>query len=82
MTVTTRTLRQYLRTPQLLVTSIVSWAIFLVLFRQIFGGAFDLGSVPYVDFLVPGFVLTSVLITGNAVASGVAEDVAQGFFDR
>jgi ABC transporter DrrB family efflux protein len=81
-TLTTRTLRKYRRTPQLLVFSIIQGAIFLVLFRYIFGGAIDLGRVAYVDFLVPGFVLTGVLIAGTGVAAGVAEDVEQGFFDR
>lgn len=80
--VAARTLRKYMRTPQLLVTSIVAGAIFIVLFRYIFGGAIDFGSVPYVDFLIPGMVLTSVLITGTGTAVGVAEDSDQGFFDR
>jgi ABC-2 type transport system permease protein len=77
-----RTLRKYLRSPQLLVTAIVSGAIFIVLFRYIFGGAIHSGTIPYVDFLIPGMVLTSVLITGSGTAVGVAEDGAQGFFDR
>jgi ABC-2 type transport system permease protein len=80
--VAARTLRKYMRSPQLLVTSILSGAIFIVLFRPIFGGAIDFGSVPYVDFLIPGMVLTSVLITGTGTAVGVAEDRDQGFFDR
>jgi ABC-2 type transport system permease protein len=80
--VAARTLRKYMRSPQLLVTSIASGAIFIVLFRYIFGGAIRFGSVPYVDFLIPGMVLTSVLITGTGTAVGVAEDRDQGFFDR
>ncbi len=80
--VAARTLRKYVRSPQLLVTSMVAGAIFIVLFRYIFGGAIDFGSVPYVDFLIPGMVLTSVLITGTGTAVGVAEDGDQGFFDR
>src|SRR5262249_46146256 len=59
-----------------------SGAIFIVLFRYIFGGAIDLGPLPYVDFLIPGMVLTSVLITGTGIAIGVADDRDQGFFDR
>jgi ABC transporter DrrB family efflux protein len=82
MVVAARTLRKYMRSPQLLVMSLVSGAIFIVLFRYIFGGAIDFGSVPYVDFLIPGMVLTSVLITGTGIAIGVAEDSDQGFFDR
>jgi ABC transporter DrrB family efflux protein len=77
-----RTVRQFLRTPQLLVVSTVQGAMFLLIFRYVFGGAIDSGSVPYVDFLVPGFVVTGVLFSGTGAAAGVAEDVAGGFFDR
>ena len=82
MTVAVRGVRRYMRTPQLLGFSIISVAIFLVLFRYIFGGAIHLGPLRYVEFLVPGFVLTSVLITGTGVAVGVAEQLEQGSFDR
>lgn len=80
--VAVRTLRKYMRSPQLLVTTIVGGAVFLVLFRYIFGGAIRFGTVPYVDFLIPGMVMTSVLITGTGTAVGVAEDRDQGFSDR
>lgn len=81
-TVAMRGVRRYMRTPQMLVFNLVGLATFGFLFRYIFGGAIHLGSVPYVDFLVPGFVLTSVLITGTGVAAGVAEHIEQGSFDR
>jgi ABC-2 type transport system permease protein len=80
--VAVRTLRKYMRSPQLLVTTIVGGAVFLVLFRYIFGGAIRFGTVPYVDFLIPGMVMTSVLITGTGISVGVAEDSDQGFSDR
>jgi ABC-2 type transport system permease protein len=81
-TVAMRGVRRYLRTPQMLVFNLIGLATFGFLFRYIFGGSIHLGSVPYVDFLVPGFVLTSVLITGTGVAAGVAENIEQGSFDR
>ena len=77
-----RTVRQFARTPQLLVVNTIQGAMFLLIFRYVFGGAIDSGPVPYVDFLVPGFVVTSVLFAGTSAASGVAEDVEKGFFDR
>jgi ABC-2 type transport system permease protein len=81
-TIALRGLRRYIRTPQLLVYSLVGVTTFMVLFRYIFGGAIHIGAVRYVEFLVPGFVLTSVLITGTGVAVGVAEHIEQGSFDR
>jgi ABC transporter DrrB family efflux protein len=77
-----RTVRQFVRTPQLLVVSTVQGAMFLLIFRYVFGGAIEIPGVPYVDFLVPGFVVTGVLFSGTGAAAGVAQDVEQGFFDR
>ncbi|HET6951458.1 MAG TPA: ABC transporter permease [Acidimicrobiales bacterium] len=80
--VAARTARKFVRTPQLLVISTITGAMFLLIFRYVFGGAIDTGPIPYVDFLVPGYVVTSVLFTGSNASSGVAEDGEQGFTDR
>jgi ABC transporter DrrB family efflux protein len=82
LAVARRTVRKFVRTPQLLILATVQSAIFLVIFRYIFGGAIDAGGLPYVDFLVPGFVTAAVLYAGMGAAGGVAEDVEQGWFDR
>ncbi len=75
-------MRKFVRTPQLLVVSTIQGTMFLLIFRYVFSGAIQAGPVPYVDFLVPGFVVTSVLFSGMGGAAGVAEDVDAGFFDR
>jgi ABC-type Na+ efflux pump permease subunit len=54
----------------------------LLIFRYVFGGAIDSGGLPYVDFLVPGLVVTMALWSGMGAATGVAEDMEHGFFDR
>jgi ABC transporter DrrB family efflux protein len=77
-----RTIRKFVRTPQLMVVGTIQGAMFLLIFRYVFGGAIDAGGVSYVDFLVPGFVVTAVLFSGMSAAAGVAEDIEQGFFDR
>jgi ABC transporter DrrB family efflux protein len=78
-----RTVRKFVRTPQLIVVGTIQGAMFLLIFRYVFGGAIDVGGgVPYVDFLVPGFVVTSVLFAGTGAAAGVAEDLGGGVFDR
>jgi ABC transporter DrrB family efflux protein len=61
----------------------VQGALFLFMFRYVFGGAIDTrGDLTYVDWLVPGFLVTVILWTGMAAASGVAEDSATGVYDR
>jgi ABC transporter DrrB family efflux protein len=82
VTVGLRTIRKSVRTPQQLVLGTVTGAMFLLIFRYVFGGAIDSGSVPYVDFLVPGFVVTSLLFSGGEVAVGVADDAEKGVTDR
>ena len=53
------------------------------MFRYVFGGAIDPGGdLDYVDFLVPGFLVTVILWPGMSAASGVAEDAATGVHDR
>lgn len=78
-----RTILQFFRTPQLLMMGTIQGAMFLLMFRYVFGGAIDTrGAISYVDFLVPGFLVTVILWTGMGAAAGVAEDGASGVFDR
>src|SRR3990170_2857262 len=78
-----RTIFQFFRTPQLLVLGTIQGALFLFMFRFIFGGAISPGEgIDYVDFLVPGFLVTQILFLGMSAASGVAEDAATGVHDR
>ena len=81
--ITRRAVLRYLRTPQLVVLGTIQGAMFLLIFRYVFGGAIALrGGIAYVDFLVPGFITTGVLFTGMNAATAVAEDLDQGFVDR
>jgi ABC-2 type transport system permease protein len=78
-----RTVFQFFRTPQLLMLGTIQGALFLFMFRYIFGGAIHPGEgLDYVDFLVPGFLVTGILWLGMSAASGVAEDAATGVHDR
>jgi ABC-2 type transport system permease protein len=77
-----RTVRKFLRTPQLVVVGTIQGVMFLLIFRYVFGGAIGAGGLDYVQFLVSGFVVTGVLFSGTGAAAGVAEDIEQGFFDR
>ncbi len=75
-----RTIRQFIRTPQLLVVSAVTSTMFLLIFRFVFGGAIQTGGVKYVNLLIPALAAVSGLFAGGAV--GVAEDMETGMFDR
>ncbi len=75
-----RTVRQYMRTPQLLVVNATTSVMFLLIFRFVFGGAIETGGIPYVNFLIPALAAVSGLFAGGVV--GTAEDAESGFFDR
>jgi ABC-2 type transport system permease protein len=81
--VAARTLKKFVRTPALIVAGTAQGALFLLIFRYVFGGAVaHTGGLSYVDFLVPGFVVTGVLFQGMGAASGIADDLEGGFIDR
>ena len=81
--VAARTLKKFVRSPALLVAGTAQGLLFLLIFRYVFGGAVaHTGSLDYVDFLVPGFVVTGVLFQGMSASSGMADDLEGGLFDR
>jgi ABC-2 type transport system permease protein len=81
-TVTRRALLRYVRTPQLIVMATVQMSMFFLIYRYLFGGAIHISGLPYVDYLVPGFIATGVLFSGIGGAVATAEDREQGFVDR
>lgn len=77
-----RVLRKFVRSPQLVVIGTVQGAMFLLIFRYVFGGAITLQHIDYVNFVVPGFITTGVLFTGMYASAGVAEDMESGLISR
>ena len=82
VTVARRALLRYVRTPQLIVLATVQMSLFFLIYRYMFGGAIHITGMPYVDYLVPGFLATGVLFSGMGTAAAMAEDLEQGFIDR
>ena len=82
VTVARRALLRYVRTPQLIVLATIQMSLFFLIYRYMFGGAIHIAGMPYVDYLVPGFIATGVLFSGIGTAAAMAEDLEQGFIDR
>jgi len=82
LTITRRAGLRYVRTPQLIVMATLQMSLFFLIYRYMFGGSIHAGSIPYVDYLVPGYAATIVLFSGGGIAVAVAEDRAEGFTDR
>lgn len=83
VTTSRRTVLSFFRTPQVLFMGSIQGALFLFMFRYVFGGAISPGgNLDYVNFLVPGFLVTVILWTGMSAAAGVAEESSTGVHDR
>jgi ABC transporter DrrB family efflux protein len=61
----------------------ITAALFLIIFRYVFGGAINPGGdVDYVDFLIPGFLAQSFLWNEYNIPAGIVEDSKSGVYDR
>ncbi len=77
-----RVLLKFIRSPQLVVVGTLQGALFLLIFRYVFGGAISTGKIDYVDFVVPGFITTGVLFNAMYAVIGMAEDMNDGLIAR
>jgi len=78
-----RNLIGWRRVPQLLVFSTIQPVVFVLLFRYAFGGAIRVpGGVRYVDFLMPGIFVQTVVFGAMGTAIGLATDLKSGLLER
>jgi ABC-2 type transport system permease protein/oleandomycin transport system permease protein len=81
--VSQRNLITYRRVPQLLVFSTIQPVIFVLLFTYVFGGVVSTSlTVPYVDYLMPGIFVQTVVFGAIGTAVGLATDVKSGLLER
>ena len=77
-----RSLLRVRRQPDLLVGYTVQPIMFVLLFVYVFGGAIETGRLDYVDFLIPGIIVQSMVFGGFLTALGLSEDLKKGLIDR
>jgi ABC transporter DrrB family efflux protein len=77
-----RSLFRIRRQPDLLIGFTVQPVIFVLLFVYVFGGAIATPGLDYVDFLMPGIIVQSMVFGGFVTALGLAEDLKKGLIDR
>lgn len=78
---TKRNLMHYVRVPQLIAFAVIQPVMFTVLFVYVFGGAINTG-VSYVDFLIPGIIVQTVIFGAMGSGISIAEDMQKGIMDR
>ena len=77
-----RNLTGIARTPQLLVFATIQPVMFVLLFRYVFGGAIHVPGISYVDFLIPGIIVQTVIFGATSTAVGLSQDMSKGIIDR
>ena len=77
-----RSLLRVRRQPDLLVGFTVQPILFVLLFVYVFGGAIQTPGFDYVDFLMPGIIVQSIVFGGFVTALGLSDDVKKGLMDR
>jgi len=78
-----RNLIAYRRVPQLLVFSTIQPIVFVIMFRYVFGGAIGgYKGFPYVDYLMPGVFVQTMVFGSLATAIGLATDMKSGLLER
>lgn len=81
MLITWRNLIHYVRVPQLIAFAVVQPIMFTLLFAFVFGGEINPG-VKYVDFLIPGIIIQTVVFGSMGSGINIAEDMSKGIMDR
>ena len=77
-----RSLLRIRRQPDLLVGFTIQPVMFVLLFVYVFGGAIETPGLEYVDFLIPGIIVQSMVFGGFVTALGLADDLKKGLMDR
>ena len=78
-----RSLLRIPRQPDLLIGFTVQPIMFVLLFVFVFGGAIETpGYDDYVDYLIPGIIVQTMVFGGFVTALGLAEDLKKGLIDR
>jgi ABC-2 type transport system permease protein/oleandomycin transport system permease protein len=77
-----RNLVRYQRLPQLIIFSSIQPVMFVLLFVYVFGGAIHTPGVSYVNYLIPGILVQTVLFGAMLTGVGLADDLTKGMIDR
>jgi ABC-2 type transport system permease protein len=77
-----RNLIKYFRLPQLVVFSSIQPVMFVLLFAYVFGGAIKVPGVDYINYLIPGIFVQTVIFGSMMTGVGLAEDISRGMIDR
>jgi ABC-2 type transport system permease protein/oleandomycin transport system permease protein len=70
------------RTPELLLDVTIQPIIFVLLFRYVFGGAIDVQGTSYVNYLMAGIFVQTLIFATVTSGIGLSNDLSKGLIDR
>ncbi|MEU0492299.1 ABC transporter permease [Nocardiopsis sp. NPDC006139] len=79
---TGRTMRHVTRSPDTIITTAVMPIAMMLMFVYVFGGAIDVGSGPYVNYMLPGILLITIASGIAYTAFRLFTDMQGGIFER
>jgi ABC-2 type transport system permease protein len=79
---TGRSLRHITRSPDTIITTVITPIAIMLLFVFVFGGAIDTGSASYVSYLLPGILLITIASGVSYTAFRLFTDMQSGIFER
>lgn len=78
-----RSIRHITRNVDNLITVIILPVMLMLLFVFVFGGAIQIGGAgSYINYVVPGILLTCIGFSASTTAVSINTDLAQGIVDR
>ncbi|HEY5103599.1 MAG TPA: ABC transporter permease [Acidimicrobiales bacterium] len=82
LTMSRRNLLAVVRIPVALVFMVLQPIMFVILFRYVFGGAIPVPGKSYVNFLIPGILVQTMIFGSVGTAIGLSEDLQKGLIER
>jgi ABC-2 type transport system permease protein len=79
---TGRSLRHITRSPDTIITTVITPIAIMLLFVYVFGGAISQGSDAYVTYLLPGILLITIASSIAYTAFRLFGDLQSGIFER
>ena len=79
---TGRTMRHVTRSPDTIITTVITPIAMMLLFVYVLGGAIEVGPVSYVNYMLPGILLITIASGTAYTALRLFTDLQSGMFER
>ena len=77
-----RCLKLNFRSGEQILMAVVVPVVMMVLFGYVFGGMMEMGASNFINFIVPGIIIISIVQGATATAITINDDVKRGIMDR